>query len=171
MQFFERLGAAAKGPGTVYIAGGSTALLLGIRNQTVDVDLKLDPEPKGVFEAIANLKDALDINVELASPDQFIPTLPGWRERSTLIASEGDVEIRHYDLYSQALAKIERGYEQDLSDVEALVTLDLVDPNQLLKFFEEIKPQLARFPSIDPDQFANKVGEQVERLTSLAGTK
>ena len=33
-------------------------------------------------------KDTLDVNVELAAPDQFIPALPGWRERSEFIAEQ-----------------------------------------------------------------------------------
>src|SRR5262245_51930007 len=31
---------------------GATALRLGIRDQTIDSYIKLDPEPRGVFEAI-----------------------------------------------------------------------------------------------------------------------
>jgi hypothetical protein len=30
--------------------------------------MRMDPEPAGVFEALAALKDELDINIELASP-------------------------------------------------------------------------------------------------------
>ena len=75
----EAFGREATGPGRVYLTGGSTAVLEGWREATVDVDLKLDPEPAGAFEAIAHLKDTLDINVELAAPDQFVPPLPGWQ--------------------------------------------------------------------------------------------
>src|SRR5437879_9951512 len=109
------IGRRATSPGTIYLTGGSTALLLGIREQTIDVDIKLDPEPGGVFEAIASLKEALQLNVELASPDDFLPPLPGWRERSRHITTAGEVEFKHYDLYSQALAKIERGHDQDIA--------------------------------------------------------
>src|SRR5437870_2912836 len=91
-EFMKQLGRHATTPGTIYITGGSTALLLGIRNQTIDIDIKLDPEPEGVFEAIAELKISLDVSVELASPDQFIPPLPGWRERSQYIAFEGKID-------------------------------------------------------------------------------
>ena len=80
--FMAELGNRVRGPGRIYFAGGATALLHGWRSTTIDVDLKPDPEPPGLFEALAVLKDQLDINVELASPDQFIPALPGWRERS-----------------------------------------------------------------------------------------
>lgn len=65
-QFMQELAAAARSPGSVYFTGGATALLLGFREQTIDIDLKLDPEPEGAFEAIATLKNRLDINVELS---------------------------------------------------------------------------------------------------------
>src|SRR5437762_12764357 len=95
-QFMQDLAAAAKSPGKVYFTGGATALLLGFREQTIDIDLKLDPEPEGTFEAIAVLKDRLNLNVELASPDDFIPAAADWRERSRHIASIGQVEFFHY---------------------------------------------------------------------------
>src|SRR5947207_4012326 len=113
-QFMKELAAAARTPGTLYFAGGATALLLGFRDQTIDIDIKLDPEPEGAFEAIATLKDRLDVNVELASPDDFIPADPNWRERSRHIATIRGVEFFHYDFSLQALAKLERGHAQDL---------------------------------------------------------
>src|SRR5881409_280047 len=106
-QFMQQLAATARSPGKVYFTGGATALLLGFREQTIDIDLKLDPEPEGAFEAIALLKNRLDINVELASPDDFIPRPADWRERSRHIDTIGSVQYFHYDFYLQALAKIE----------------------------------------------------------------
>src|SRR2546422_9927366 len=96
-QFMRELAAAARSPGKVYLTGGATALLLGFREQTIDIDLKLDPEPEGVFEAIATLKNRLNLNVELASPDDFIPAAADWRQRSRHIASIGKLEFFHYD--------------------------------------------------------------------------
>src|SRR5215510_10717761 len=103
-KFMEELAAAARSPGKVYFTGGATALLLGFRQQTIDIDIKLDPEPAGAFEAIAALKNRLEINVELASPDDFIPATKGWRENSRHIASIGQLEFFHYDFTLQALA-------------------------------------------------------------------
>jgi hypothetical protein len=96
MAFMAELGNRVRGPGRIYFAGGATAILHGWRSATIDVDLKPDPEPPGLFEALTVLKDELDINVELA-PDQFIPALPGWRERSLSIARHGQIEFFHYD--------------------------------------------------------------------------
>jgi hypothetical protein len=155
--FMEELASAARSPGKVYLTGGATALLLGFRQQTIDIDLKLDPEPAGVFETIAGLKNRLDVNVELASPDDFIPEAPGWRERSRPIAIFGVVEFFHYDLGMQALCKIERGHAQDLSDAAEFVGRGLVTPEELRLRFSEIFPRLLRYPAIDPQQFRAKL--------------
>src|SRR5438132_11241822 len=104
-QFMQELAAAARSSGKVYFTGGATDLLLGFRDQTIDIDLKLDPEPAGVFEAIAELKNKLDLNVELASPDDFIPASKRWRERSRHIATIKQLQFFHYDIALQALAK------------------------------------------------------------------
>jgi hypothetical protein len=162
-EFMLQLGRRATTPGTIYITGGSTALLLGIRDQTIDIDIKLDPEPDGVFEAISELKIALSVNVELASPDQFIPALPGWRERSQYIAHVGKIDFRHYDFYAQALSKIERGYQQDLDDARALIDLDLIDKLELKRLLDAIRPHLIRYPAIDPDAFEHKLQEFLQK--------
>jgi hypothetical protein len=155
--FMGALGKAVKGSGRVYLTGGATALLHGWRTTTIDVDLKADPEPAGFFEAIAAIKDSLDVNVELAAPDQFIPELPGWRDRSPFIARHGAVEFHHYDLYSQALSKIERGHDRDVSDVRSMLEHRLIAKDKLWELFEAIEPGLIRYPAITPSEFRHSV--------------
>ena len=161
-QFMEELAAAARTPGKVYFTGGATALLLGFRDQTIDIDIKMDPEPEGAFEAIATLKDSLDVNVELASPDDFIPPTPDWRERSRPIASIGKVRFFHYDFALQALAKLERGHRQDLEDVTSFLRGEYVSVDELRKTFQLIEPALIRYPAIDPQRFKEKVERFLE---------
>ncbi len=153
----EALGRESSGAGRVYVTGGGTAVLYGWRETTADIDLKLDPEPAGVFAAIRTVKDRLAVNIELASPDDFIPALPGWRDRSVFIERCGQVDFYHYDPYGQALAKIERGHERDLRDVHAMVKRGLVETSRLGELFAAIEPGLERYPSIDPDAFRAKV--------------
>jgi hypothetical protein len=155
--FMRELAAAARGPGSVYFTGGATALLLGFRDQTIDIDLKLDPEPAGAFEAIARLKNQLEVNVELAAPDDFIPRTSDWRERSRHIATIGPLQFFHYDLALQALAKIERGHAQDLEDVASLLRGGYVTAKELRQCFARIEPGLLRYPAIDPAQFGAKL--------------
>ena len=153
----EKLAEAAQSPGKVYFTGGATALLLGFREQTLDLDIKLDPEPKGAFEAIAHLKNTLDLNIELASPADFIPPGADWRARSRHIVSIGQLEFFHYDFSLQALSKLERGYMQDLEDVAHLLLGGYVTPDELRARFAEIEPELLRYPALDPQQFRSKV--------------
>jgi hypothetical protein len=156
-ELLRALGRAARGAGCIYLTGGTTAVLEGWRTSTVDADLKLDPEPAGIFDAIRRIKDELGVNVELASPDDFIPPLPGWRDRSRFIERHGPIDFFHYDLYAQALSKIERGHDRDLADVREMVRRGLVEPAELLRLFGEIEPSLIRYPAIDADVFRTKV--------------
>jgi len=167
-ELMRRLGEEARGSGRVYLVGGASAVIIGWRETTVDVDLKLDPEPPGVFEAIARAKDVLDINVELAAPDEFIPPLPDWQARSPFITRHGSVDFLHYDFYAQALAKIERGHELDRHDIRAMYDHRLIDPDRLSAFWESIQPGLVRYPAIEPDVFRAKVGATIEALRETA---
>src|ERR671914_378065 len=80
--FLRALGRAAKTDVRVYLTGGATAVLEGWRGTNV--------------------------NVELASPVDFLPELPEWRERSPFVRREGRLDVHHFDPYSQALSKLER---------------------------------------------------------------
>ncbi|MBY0492847.1 MAG: hypothetical protein K2Y23_01410 [Cyanobacteria bacterium] len=155
------LGSAVQHQTRVYLTGGASAVLLGWRESTIDIDLTFVPEGDDVFRAIARLKDELRINVELASPAHFIPALPGWDGRSRFIGQEGQVAFYHYDFYSQALAKIERGHAQDRVDVAAMLASGLVERARLLDLFEQIFPELYRYPAIDPESFRGLVREAV----------
>jgi hypothetical protein len=153
LSLMEALGRRVKSPGRIYLTGGATALLHGWRPMTVDVDIKADPEPGGLFEAIAVLKDELAVNIELACPSDFIPEVPGWRERCLFIASHGKLEFYHYDPYSQALSKIERGHPRDLNDAQAMLRAGLIRIEPLLDLFQQIEPQLIRYPAITHASF------------------
>ena len=163
-ELMRLLGREARGSGRIYLVGGASAVIVGWRDTTVDVDLKLDPEPPGVFDAIARAKGALHMNLELASPDDFIPALPDWRDRSAFVVRHGPVDFFHYDFYSQALAKIERGHAQDLRDVEAMRRLQLIEAGRLLSLFEAIEADLVRYPAIDPCHFRNGVRRAVRAI-------
>lgn len=147
------LGKQVRGKGRVYLAGGATAVLHGWRPMTIDIDIKAEPEPAGFFEAIAFVKEDLNINVELANPDQFIPAVPGWRERSLFVATHGLIDFFHYDPYGQALAKLQRGHERDLRDIQSASRDGLIQVDRLLELFHLIEPQLIRYPAIDPAAF------------------
>jgi hypothetical protein len=164
LSFLEALGAAASRDVTVYLTGGATALLHGWRLTTVDVDLKIVPEDDALLRALPRLKDELRLNVELAAPDDFLPELPGWRERSPSAGRFGRVAVFHYDLYAQALAKLERGHAQDLGDVREMTRRGLVHPVRLLELLSAIEPDLYRFPAVDRRSFRRAVEDFLKTI-------
>ena len=156
-KFMRAFGAQAPREARLYFTGGATAVLMGWRDTTIDIDIRFNPELDELFRALPALKEELQINIELASPADFIPPLPGWEERCQYIGREGKVTFYHYDPYSQALAKIERGHTQDLQDVEAMLQKGLLDRKKLLSLYQAIESQLYRYPAIDPPSFSQAV--------------
>lgn len=163
-RLMQALGEEARGESRVYLTGGASAVLLGWRGSTIDVDMKIEPERDEVLRAIPELKNRLEVNVELASPGEFIPELPGWRERSPFITREGNLFFHHYDFYAQALSKIERHHARDLEDVLQMHTRGLIETHRLRELFEAIASQLYRYPAIDPPSFREAVEEITQRM-------
>lgn len=155
--FLEALAIAATEETEVFLVGGTSAVLVGWRTTTIDLDLVMRPESDAMLRAIPALKERLRLNVELASPDQFIPVPDGWQQRSPLIRRIGKVTYRHYDFVAQALAKIERGHSRDVADVQAMLERGLVSSDEVRRQYAIIEPQLYRFPAIDPPSFRRAV--------------
>ncbi|HEX6050941.1 MAG TPA: DUF6036 family nucleotidyltransferase [Gemmatimonadaceae bacterium] len=155
--FLSALAREATTSTDVFLVGGTTAVLLGWRESTIDIDLVMRPESDAMLRAIPALKERLQVNVELASPDQFIPVPHGWEERSLVISRMGRVTFRHYDLVAQALAKIERGHGRDLADVDAMLARGLISGGEVRAMFARMEPELYRFPAIDPPSFRRAV--------------
>jgi hypothetical protein len=163
-RFMQALGREADRPARVYLTGGATAVLHGWRHSTIDVDIKIVPDVDRVFRAIPEIKERLQINVELASPDDFIPVRDDWEDRSPFIAREGSLAFHHFDLYAQALAKIERGHAQDVGDVREMFERRLIEAGRLLDYFSTIEPHLYRYPAIDAKSFRAAVDEAVKLM-------
>ena len=161
-RFMRDLAVRSAGSGRVYLTGGASAVLLEWRDTTLDIDIKILPEDDRVLRVISELKEKLGINVELASPGDFIPLLPGWEDRSHFIAREGTLTFHHYDFYAQCLAKIERGHRKDAMDVRKMIESGLVKPQRLRELFEAIEPELYRYPAIDPASFRSAVTLQLQ---------
>lgn len=156
-EFLAALARAATAETGLFVVGGTSAVLEGWRPTTIDIDLVIRPESDAMLRAIPALKERLSLNVELASPDQFIPVPKGWEERSPVIKRIGLVTVRHYDFCAQALAKIERGHERDVADVAAMISRGLIRSAAVREMFARMEPELFRFPSIDPPSFRRAV--------------
>ena len=95
--------------------------------------------------------------MELAAPSDFIPELPGWRDRSRFIERAGRLDFFHYDFYAQALSKVERGHAQDQEDVRAMLDRGLIAAETAMTLFDQIEPELYRYPAIDPAAYRRAV--------------
>ncbi len=152
-ELLRRLGRRVSEPTTCYLSGGATAILYGWRATSRDVDMRFEPDRDEIFDAVRELKEQLQTNIEFASPVDFIPMPDGWRDRSPMVAREGELTVRHLDPRAQALAKVERWHPLDREDVAAMLDRGLVTADELRAAFDEIAPQLVRFPAIDVSRF------------------
>jgi hypothetical protein len=153
-----------KSPARIYFVGGATAVLLEWRDSTVDIDMKLVPDTDEILRILPKLKERLQINIELAAPDDFIPAIPGWQERSRFIKRAGLIDFFHYDFYGQALAKVERGHETDLTDVKHMIDSGLVEPERMRELFRQIEGDIYKYPAIDPKSFRSAVETLIKNL-------
>ncbi len=115
-----------KSPARVYIVGGGTAVHSGWRTSTIDADLFSADE--AVFEDVQGIKERLELNIEFARPEDFVPALEGTPERHLFISTIGKISFFHYDPYAQLFSKVVRGFRQDLSDAEHFLSSGMVDP-------------------------------------------
>ena len=170
--FLNKLGQRFRGRARLYLVGGTTVVYENRRAQTLDVALTIEADPADeirLLQTLRELKDALAINVEQVSPADFIPLPGGYRDRSEFVGRFGGLDVFHFDLYSTALSKIERGNEQDFADVLALLHAGRITWSKLEGFFDEILPQFgARSLRQDPDEFKRKF-EALRRLWHTTG--
>jgi len=140
-RFLQSLGTRFTKPGRLYLVGGTTMVYEGLRQQTLDITIsfEVDDRDRSAFvEALRVLQERLSLNIEEASPADFIPLPAGYRERSPFLGRYGQLEVFHFDLYSTALSKIERGTEGDLDDVLSLLRNGRIEFAVLAGYFEEI---------------------------------
>ena len=156
-QFLDELSKRFRRPVRIYLVGGSTLVYEELRDQTLDIDLAIDvaPEDHGVLmSAIRELKETLSVNVEEASPADFIPLPAGHDLRHIFVARFGEIDVFHFDPYSTALSKIERGQTQDFEDVLALLESETIAWDRLVECYAEIRPRIgAESLKQDPVEF------------------
>lgn len=127
--------------------GVSRERIAAFLQHTLDVDLVIEVSADGHSELIRVLQEirlALDINIEEASPGDFIPLPAGFSDRHVFIGRYGQVEAFHFDWYCTALSKIERGRQQDLADVIALLSHHRIDWIRLEGMYREILPLMGQ---------------------------
>jgi hypothetical protein len=144
----------------VYFVGGGTAVCLGWRESTIDADLHADDDR--IFHDIQAIKERLEINIEFAQPEQFVPPLAGTADRHVLVQTIGRVSFYHYDPYAQLLSKVVRGFNRDLADAAALVESGMVDMERFKALVEAIPDSAyAKYPRLS----AKAVQDAVEAFS------
>lgn len=134
--FMDEIGRIARRPVSLYLTGGASALLLGFRDSTIDIDLS--GELESIFAEIPRIKERLQVNVETVKPTDFVPSLEGEASRHRFIRAAGKATFLHFDPYAQAFSKIVRGHVTDLADARALMAAGLVDRHRLLQLVKKV---------------------------------
>lgn len=146
----------------VFFVGGGTAVYVGWRSSTIDADLYSEDED--VFRDIQGIKERLQLNIEYARPENFVPELAGSAERHVFIETVGNISFYHYDPYAQTLSKVVRGFTRDMSDAESLVACGMVDVERFRALVHEIPDALfARYPALSRQAVLDVVDDFASR--------
>jgi len=155
--FLVKLGMEFHHPARLYLVGGTTLVYEGLREQSLDIDISYevaDEHDAEFTRVLRQLKEDMQVNIELASPGDFIPLPPGWKERARHIGRFGQVDAFHFDLYSTALSKIERGREGDFQDVLSMLRGGQIQHEELEQAYQNILPRVERESlKRNPDRF------------------
>jgi hypothetical protein len=136
--------------------GGGTAVYLGWRRSSIDVDLYSDREV--VFRNIQEIKERLNINIEFARPEDFVPPLPRSAGRHVFIDTVGTITFYHYDPYAQCLSKVARGFQRDLADAREFIRSGMVDPRKLRALLAAIPNSVfAKYPNLSRTGIENAI--------------
>ena len=91
--FLQRLGRYFTKSGRVYLVGGTTMVYKGLRQQTVDIDLAFEifnADHSAFIAVVRDLKERLSLNIEEASPADFIPLPAGYRNAVNTLGAMGN---------------------------------------------------------------------------------
>jgi len=147
----------------VYIVGGGTAVLAGWRESTIDADLASDDD--AIFRDVQGMKERLQLNIEFARPEDFVPPLKGSGDRHVFIETIGRVTFYHYDPYAQLLSKVIRGFHRDMQDANEFVRSGMVDPAVFRTLVQGIPDRsFARYPTLTKQAVLDAVIDFLEQI-------
>lgn len=158
--FLQNLGRVFHKPGRLYLVGGAALVHAGLRpgsTQDIDLEIRASDEDE-LTNAIRQLKDKMKVNVEFASPADFMPVPRQWEMNAKYIGRYGTIDVFYFDFYSIALSKIQRGNTRDIHDVKLLLQHGFVTLEGLDAAYGEVLPQVGKRPyhRLDPTQFASR---------------
>jgi len=160
-KFLSALGKAFRKPGRLYLAGGAALVHIGIRSgSTMDIDITIETvqasDEDEMVMVIRRIVEQMQVNVEFASPGDFIPLPSQWMAQAKFVGRYGKVDVFYFDFFSLALSKISRGSDRDLIDVKLLLQQKLITWEGLDAAYNEILPRMGKRPyfNVDPQRFA-----------------
>ncbi len=158
--FLQQLGRTFRKPGRLYLVGGAALVHAGVRpGFTQDIDIHVGGANEGeLIIGIQRLIQQMQINIEFASPKDFIPLPSQWETHAQYVGRYGQIDVFYFDFYSIALSKIERGTTRDIEDVKLLVQQERIGLDELDATYQEVFAQLGkgRYPKITPERFAER---------------
>ena len=147
----------------IYLVGGGTAVLEGWRESSIDADLYAKQDD--IFRDVQDIKERLQLNIEFARPEDFVPALDGTEARHVFIDTMGAVSFYHYDPYAQLLSKVVRGFARDLADADAFVASGMVDPDRFRSLVRGIRESAyARYPRLSSTAVRRTVDDFLSSL-------
>ncbi len=159
-QFLIQLGRTRQ-PGRLYVTGGAALVHKGIRpGETLDIDIQIAVDPANLSAQIARLKQQLNMNIEFASPGDFMPLPAQWEARSEFIRRYGQIDAFYFDWYSIALSKTQRANPQDLVDIQLLIRRGIVDKTELDAVYQDVLNKIGNppydrlFPNLSSQRFS-----------------
>jgi hypothetical protein len=143
------------------LVGGAAMVHRGIRpGQTLDIDIQITVDPANLTAQVAQLKQKLNMNIEFASPADFMPLPAQWETRSQFIKRYGQMDAFYFDWYSIALSKMQRANRQDVVDVQLLVRQRFIDLAELDRLYQDVLGKIGRppydrlLPNLSPQPFS-----------------
>src|SRR6266699_4526806 len=159
-QFLVQVGRTRQ-PGRLYLTGGAALVHRGIRpGQTLDIDIQITVDPVNLTTQIAQLKQQLNMNIEFASPADFMPLPDQWETRSPFIKRYCQVDVFYLDWYSLDFFKMQRANRQDVVDVQLLVRQGFVDVTELDRLYQNVLNKIGQppydklLPNLSQQQFS-----------------
>jgi hypothetical protein len=151
-RFLTELGRRFRQPGRLYLVGGAALIHAGVRpgSSATTQDIDLEVASGDMYQAINQLKQQLNINIEFASPGDFIPLPHNWQSLSRFVGRYGNIDVFYFDFYSIALSKIDRGNTRDLQDVALLLQQQVIMLPELDRAAQMGKGNYKR---LDPNAF------------------
>jgi hypothetical protein len=159
--FLKNLGRNFRKAGRIYLVGGAALVHSGVRSgSTVDIDIEISGENEGeMIDVIQRLIQQMNINIEFASPRDFMPLPKDWLTQSRYVGRYGSVDVFYFDFYSIALSKVQRGSDLDINDVKLLLQQGIITLEGLDRAYQEVFSKLkgsSYRKKLNPQQFAER---------------